>query len=67
MPGKRGKKNTDQQTPQDPWDPQEEAFERLSDKLTATFSQGFDKLQQALVNIAEQAASQSKDSSQPKR
>lgn len=32
-----------------------------------TFTQGFDKLQQAIVNMAEQAAAQHKDSSQQKR
>lgn len=54
MPGRKGKKNTTQQTPQDPRDPQEEAFERLSESLTATFSQGFDKLQQAMLTMANQ-------------
>lgn len=67
MPGKRGKKTTNQQQVPEPQDPQAEAFERLSDKLTDTFTQAFDKLQQAIVAMAEKAVTQSAGSPRPKR
>lgn len=38
MPQRKAKKTTPPQVVQEPRDPQEEAFERLSDKLTATFA-----------------------------
>lgn len=67
MPRRKGKKTTNQQTPQEPEDPQAEAFERLSDKRTATFTQGFDKLQQAIVTMAQQTTAQTKEANQQKR
>lgn len=67
MPGRKGKKTTTTQNNQEPNDPQEDAFERLSDRLTATFAQGFDKLQQAIVTMAEQSASRPEPPPQPKR
>lgn len=67
MPSKKGKKTTNVQVVQEPKDPQEEAFERLSDRLTTTFAQGFDKLQQAIVNMAAQPAPLNNPSPKPKR
>lgn len=67
MPGRKAKKTPAEQPPQDHPDTQNEAFEKLSEKLTATFVQGFDKLQQAIVNMAEQSAAQPRDAPQQKR
>lgn len=67
MPGRKGKKTTPPQEVAEQADPQHEAFERLSDKLTATFAQGFDKLQQAIVDMASKTAAQVNDSQQQKR
>lgn len=52
MPAKKNKKNTDEQETVETVDPQQAAFEKLSATLTTTFEQGFEKLQQALVNMA---------------
>lgn len=67
MPGTRSKKNTPDQTIQDPKDTQEQAFERLSDKLTASFAKGFDEIQEAIVNMAQQTAAQQTEFLQQKR
>lgn len=52
MPGKRKNTNTEEQVPVDDRDTQQEAFDKLSNKLTATFESGFEKLQQALLSMA---------------
>lgn len=67
MPAKKSKKTPPQDEVQEQLDPQQEAFEKLSDKLTATFAQGFDKLQQAIVDMAGKVATQAIDSQQQKR
>lgn len=67
MPGTRSKKTPPNQTPPDPKDAQAEAFERLSEKLTATFSQGFEKMQEAIVNMAQKTTAQQTEISNQKR
>lgn len=56
MPAKKGKRTNNEDQPEEQVDPQEAAFERLSTRLTSTFEQGFEKLQQALVNMAPKPA-----------
>lgn len=52
MPAKKKKTDTVEQVPEEAPETQEEAFVRLSNNLTSTFEKGFEKWQQALINMA---------------
>lgn len=67
MPARKKKNTQEEQIPEETPDPQQEAFEKLSNKLTATFESGFEKLQQALINMATPALPQAADTQPQKR
>lgn len=67
MPGRKKKATPEEQVPEDTPETQQDAFNRLSNRLTSTFEQGFEKLQQALHNMATPAPAPATHLQSPKR
>lgn len=67
MPGRKKKDDTVETIPVEETETQQQAFDRLSTNLTSTFEKGFEKLQQALLNMATPAPVPAAEPQHPKR